>query len=78
MTYYQAFRLKKISMNTWLKETENIVNNMINADERNVNARLFQAQVLISMERENEARWILDQASSMLDETKRDYRVSYA
>jgi hypothetical protein len=78
MTYYQAFRLKKISMNTWLKETENIVNNMINADESNVNARLFQAQVLISMERENEARWILDQASSMLDETKRDYRVSYA
>lgn len=78
MTYYQAFRLKKISMSTWLKETESIVNAMINCDESNVNARLFQSQVLISMERENEARWILDQASGMLNPANPGYRVSYA
>lgn len=78
MTYYQAFRLKKISQSTWLKETEKIVNAMINCDDENVNARLFQAQVLISQERENEARWILDQAQGMLSDRNKDFKISKA
>jgi len=78
MSYYQAFRLKKISMSTWLKETEKIVDDMISADETSVNARLFQAQVLISAERDNEARWILDQAQNMLSTGSKGYAVSYA
>lgn len=36
-------------------------------DEKDVPARLFQAQLLITEERYNEAGWILDHAADMLE-----------
>jgi len=67
MEFYQAFRLKKISASTWLKETQKLIEQMITLDDKDAAARLFQAQLLISQERYNEAQWILDHTVQMMD-----------
>ena len=41
---------------------------MVTMDEQDASARLFQAQLLITEERYNEAGWILDHAADMLEE----------
>lgn len=67
MELYQAFRMKKISTNTWLKETGKLVEKLVAMDENDVSARLFQAQMLITEERYNEAGWILDHVAELLE-----------
>ena len=61
MEYYQAFRLKKISTRTWMQETGKLVERMQQLDDKDIAARLFRAQLIITEERYNEARWILEQ-----------------
>ncbi len=78
MEYYQAFRLKKIGTSTWLKETKLLVDELIALDERDIASRLFQAQILISQERFNEARWILDHVTGMLPEDMAEEPVLWA
>lgn len=68
MDFYQAFRMKKISSATWLKETGKLVERLVAFDENNVSFRLFQAQLLISEERYNEAKWILDHVVSLMEQ----------
>lgn len=63
MEFYQAFRLRKIGTSTWLKETGSLVEQLVSVDENDIAARLFQAQLLITEERCNEANWILDHVS---------------
>lgn len=67
MEFYQAFRLKKITASTWLKESGKLVERMTSADDKDTSARLFQAQLLITEERFNEAQWILDHVADILD-----------
>lgn len=78
MEFYQAFRVKKISTGTWLKETGKLVDKLVAMDENDVAARLFQAQMLITEESFNEAGWILDHVAELLekgagDDTLRAY-----
>ena len=68
MESYQAFRLRKISISTWLKETGKLVERLISMDENDIAARLFQAQLLITEERYNEANWILDHVSDLFEQ----------
>lgn len=68
MEFYQAFRMKKISTHTWLKETGKLVESLVALDEKDVAARLFQAQLLITEERFNEAGWLLDHASDLMEQ----------
>lgn len=67
MEFYQAFRTRKIGTSTWLKETGKLVERQVSLDENNIAARLFQAQLLITEERYNEAGWILDHVSELLE-----------
>lgn len=62
LTYYEAFRTHKINVDTWLTETGHIVDRMQQLDDRALLPKLFKAQLLITEERYNEAKWILDQA----------------
>lgn len=78
MDYYQAFRLKKIGTATWLRETQRLIDQLISMEEKEPSARLFQAQLLISQERYNEAQWILDHAAQMLPEYVDDEPVLWA
>ena len=50
MKYYEESRLKKIGTGTWLAETGKLVERMVTMDEKDVPARLFQAQLLITEE----------------------------
>ncbi|MCR4960587.1 MAG: DUF5717 family protein [Lachnospiraceae bacterium] len=61
VTYYKAFRLKQISTDTWIAQTGIIIDRMANIRFNDVIARMFKAQLLITQERYNEAKWIIDQ-----------------
>lgn len=61
MELYQAFRLRKISSNTWMKETEKLVEGLLQVWKDDIELRLYDAQLLITEERYEEAQWILDQ-----------------
>lgn len=78
MEFYQAFRMKKISSATWMKETGKLVDKLVAIDENDVSARLFQAQLLISQERYNEAEWLLNHAVSLLEQNKEEYETLLA
>lgn len=60
MEYYQAFRLKKISTKTWMTETNKLLSRMIELDDKNITTKLFQAQILLTEERYNEAKWLIE------------------
>ncbi len=66
MESYADFRMKKINAGTWLKQSEKLVGRMNVIDEKSIPARLFRAQLLITQERGNEAKWLLDQVASEL------------
>nr|WP_300869918.1 DUF5717 family protein [uncultured Acetatifactor sp.] len=67
MDFYQAFRLRKISTSGWLRETGKLVERLVAMDENDIGFRLFQAQLLITEERYNEAGWILDHAAETFE-----------
>lgn len=68
---YQLFRLKKINADTWMKESSGLVEALVGADDKDAAARLFQAQLLITEERFNEAQWILDHVTDLLERDSR-------
>lgn len=72
MEFYQAFRLKKISTRTWQKETRRLLEQLLAFDDRSIGARLFQAQLLITEERYNEAQWLLEHSQEKLEALDRD------
>lgn len=61
MQYYQAYRLKKISAGTWLKESGGLVERLKEVDGNDISAKLFQAQLFVTQERFREAEWVLEQ-----------------
>ncbi len=69
MQYYEAFRTKKISAASWMKETGELVDSLLQLDEKDISIRLFQAQLLITQERFSEALWNLEQAAEALGES---------
>lgn len=78
MVAYQDFRMKKIGSAAWLKATEEIVEAMVAGDEDDAETRLFQAQLLISEERYNEAEWVLNHALDMLEDMEEEQTTLYA
>ncbi|MBP3475312.1 MAG: hypothetical protein J6K48_03205 [Lachnospiraceae bacterium] len=60
MEYYQAFRLKKISTKTWMAETHKLLNRMSELDDRDITLKLFRGQILLTEERYNEAKWLIE------------------
>ena len=60
MEYYQAFRLKKISTKTWMAETNKLINRMMELDDKEIVYKLFRAQILLTEERYNEAKWLIE------------------
>ncbi len=60
MEAYQKFRLKRMNTAKWLEETKKTIEKLCLLDEKDKSAKLFQVQLLITEERYNEAKWILD------------------
>ncbi len=69
MKYYQQLRLKKIGTGFWLNETQKLVEELLLFDDKDMASRLFQAQLLITKERYNEAKWILDRIAPYFEGT---------
>ncbi len=78
MTYFEAFRSKKVSLDRWIAESDRIVERMLMINERMSIARLYKAQILIAGERYQEAKWILDQVEADYVEQNRADSVSFA
>ena len=66
MQYYEAFRTKQISASSWMNETSLIMDRLQGLDEQNPAYMLMRVQLLITQERTNEARWLLEQADELL------------
>lgn len=64
---YLSFRTKKLGAAAWRKESMALVDRLVTRDESDVEARLFQAQALITEERFSEAGWILDHVAELLE-----------
>lgn len=60
MEHYQNFRLKRISTRTWMTETGRLLDGLMEMDDRDIALKLFQAQMLLTEERCNEARWMIE------------------
>lgn len=67
MQYYEAFRTKKISASSWMKETDTLLQRLCELDDRDVSLKLFRVQLLITQERFNEAKWLLDQQREAIE-----------
>lgn len=65
MGRYLDFRMRKISMPIWIRETEGLVERLAAMDENDMAARLFQAQLLITEERYHEAEWTLNYVAEL-------------
>ncbi len=62
MKLYQEFRLKRLNAVQWRTRTAEVVERLRRLNERSVAVKLFQAHLLITEERFEEAGRILDQA----------------
>lgn len=75
---YEAFRLRKIPAVTWQRETQQAVEKLVAMDEKNVQARLFQAQFLITQEHYNEAEWILKHTKDLITDEAKNQNLLFA
>lgn len=73
ITYYLAFRTHKISTDTWLSESKKVINAMLSADDSDVEAMLYNVQLLISSDRANEAKWLMDRVETLLNDRDEYY-----
>ncbi len=60
MEYFCNYRGKKLTAGTWMAETEKLVDRLAALDPKDVQTRLFQAQLYLTQERYKEAAWQLD------------------
>ena len=67
MDCYLQYRMKKTGNTQWLEKTGSLVERLIAADDKDVAARLFQAQLLITQERQHEGSWVLTHAMELME-----------
>lgn len=72
MELYREFRARKLDAGEWVKESMRIVDRMVAEDEKDLAARMFQAQLLITDGRADEAGWILDHVADLLQKGSGD------
>ncbi len=73
MEFYQAYRMKKIGTSTWMKETEKLVEKMLMLQDDDMGIRLFEAQLLITAEKFNEAQWVLERVWQKLEGQEEEF-----
>ncbi len=73
MDSYQTFRLKRISTSTWMAETNRLLNRLMEIDDRDIALKLFQAQIMLTEERYNEARWMIEKYEDRVAECREEY-----
>lgn len=76
---YLRYSMGKLTKQAWLKQMEAIVDDMDIQLRVNPVRELFQAHILLTRERYNEAKWVLEKAGDMIrpDQTRRDVWCYY-
>ena len=70
MQYYKAFRARRISTKTWLDECYKLTQEMVSRDYYDITAKLYQAQIMITQQRYNEAKWFLEKLRGGVEAVK--------
>ena len=78
MQLYLDFRMKKIGAVSWTRESTHLAEELLALNEEDLYAKLFQAQLLITSQRMNEAQWILDHIPGALTQEAGEDPVLYA
>lgn len=66
MEKYMDFRSKKIDTNTWQKDSSLLIEHLLSLNPKNAVPRLYQAQLLITQKRYNEAKWVLEKVKKLI------------
>ncbi|MCL2718083.1 MAG: DUF5717 family protein [Lachnospiraceae bacterium] len=72
MNLYIDFRAKQLSQAAWRKETEQLIDRMISASDKDLLPKLYRIQLLITENRINEASRLLNHADSLLAGRERE------
>lgn len=75
--HFLDFRMKKITLSKWLLLTNEILAHRKSIEEDNIENSLFEAHLLMTQERFNEAKWILDHQVEPLEEELSDELYCY-
>ncbi len=77
--YYLLYSMGKVSRQEWLTETERIVEGMDTADGRNPVPELFRAHILLTRERNGEAKRLLERVGRLVvpEETEPEISCYY-
>lgn len=78
MDAYLDFRLRKINASVWRSETGKLIERLVAWNEDAIDTRLFQAQLLITEERFNEAEWVLGHALELMEDSEEPEDIRYA
>lgn len=65
--FFVEFGMERISRNKWIEETGRLLDSLEKENGRDVIQELMRVQLLLTQERENEARWILDRVQGRMD-----------
>lgn len=65
---YVDFCIKKITEEAFRETAKVTVDKMLKLNSRNIQARLYQAQILVVEEKYNEAKWVLRNVENMIEE----------
>lgn len=68
MQLYLAFRLKKLSVNNWIKETGKLIERLTVMDEEDIAVQLIRIHLLITDERYNEAGWLVNHVEEVMEQ----------
>ncbi len=74
---YLDFRMHKTDMNQWSRNSLGIIEKMRNIDDSSYYPKLLQAQILISMRREADASWLLENIAETLIERRNKETSAY-
>ncbi len=64
---YIGFRLKKLSLNHWIRETGRLVERMVIVDDNDLAPKLFHIQLMITEEKYNEVDWMLHHVAEIME-----------
>ena len=74
--YYLDFRMKRLSSSKWMSQSRDLLKHRQNIEADGVDESLFEAHLLLTQERYNEAKFILDRAVDDPEELE-DTRYCY-
>lgn len=65
--FFVEFGMERISRKKWVEETGRLLDSMEKENSRDVVQELMRVQLLLTQERQNEAKWILDRVQGRMD-----------